>query len=110
MDSSELNVEPAVCLTTRDPGRYSRPTVPTLTDEAAWRLGHDVPPVPAGQPAPRQVLFRLRSPPRAHLRLLWRRTTRGRPLLSAVRQSCHRWHGGPGWCASGDSFAALQTE
>jgi putative transposase len=36
----------AVSLTTRDPGRYSRPTVPTLTDEAAWRLRHDVSPVP----------------------------------------------------------------
>jgi len=36
----------AVSLTTRDPGRYSRPTVLTLTDEAAWRLRHDVSPVP----------------------------------------------------------------
>jgi putative transposase len=36
----------AVSLTTRDPGRYPRPTVPTLTDEAAWRLRHDMSPVP----------------------------------------------------------------
>ena len=36
----------AVSLTTRDPGRYSRPTVPTFTHETAWRLRHDVSPVP----------------------------------------------------------------
>ena len=86
----------AVSLTARDSGSLSRPTVPTLTDEAAWRLRHEVSPVPAGQPAPRQVLPGLRSPPRAHLRFLWRRPTRGRSLLPPVRPSCHRWHGGPG--------------
>ena len=43
MDSPQLA---AVSLTTRDPGSYSRPTVPTFTGEAAWRLPHDVSPVP----------------------------------------------------------------
>ena len=42
-------------------------------------------PVPAGQPAPRQVLPRLRSPPRARLRRLRHGVARGRPLLPPVR-------------------------
>jgi hypothetical protein len=33
-------------LTTRGPGSYFRPTLPTFTGEAAWRLRHEVSPVP----------------------------------------------------------------
>ena len=40
-------------------------------------------PVPAGQPAPRQILPRVRRPPRARLRLVWRRTTRAAPASAS---------------------------
>jgi hypothetical protein len=36
----------AVSLTARDPSSYARATVPTFTAEAAWRLRHEVSPVP----------------------------------------------------------------
>jgi class 3 adenylate cyclase/tetratricopeptide (TPR) repeat protein len=57
------------------------------TGQEASRHGHDVSPVPARQPDSRPVLPRLRRPPRARLRRLWRRTTRGRPLLLQCGQA-----------------------
>ena len=58
---------------------------------------HDVPLVPAGQSDPRQVLPRPWSPPRACVRLLWRRAPRRRPLLPPVRPGRRRWHRGRGF-------------
>ena len=60
--------------------------------EEARLHGHDVSPVPARQPDSRPVLPRLRRPPHARLRRLWRRTTRGRPLLPPVRPGRRREH------------------
>src|SRR5215471_9781712 len=43
-------------LTTRDPRNYSRLTIPTFAGPAAWRLRHEVPPVPVREPARVELL------------------------------------------------------
>ena len=73
------------------PGSYSRPTVPTFTRSAAWRLRHEVSPVPIRESARVELLPGLRDALGRYLRRVRDRLTGGIPILQQVRYSCKRW-------------------
>ncbi len=80
----------AVSLTVRDPSSYSQPTVPTFSDEAAWRLRLEMSPVPIREPAQVELLPGLRDTLGRYLRRVRERLTSGIPILQQVRYSCRR--------------------